>query len=179
MIHNPHSMLAEVVSITAMAAQTAVTYALLALAPPERYAILEWTLLTFLGSTGAALVCFCLNTRIELRRIIIGRCLIAMLFGVVGTRVIAMVHPAVMQVLDDPVMRIGAGASFGFLGWVFFAAIFKRAQEREESIARILVQAGETRLAEKVAVLVADKAAVAAEPLVALQDKQAALPPTL
>lgn len=183
-LYHGSPVVAEVVSIMAVGAQILVTYALLALAPPERYAVLEWTLLTFLGSSGAALVCFCLNTRIELRRIIIGRCLVAMLFGVVGTRFSAMV-PFVMQALDDPVMRIGAGAGWGFLGWVFFAAVFKRAQEREEAIAKMVVQAGETRLAEQVAMLVADKAAIVAAPLAnkveavatALAEKQSTLPP--
>ncbi len=178
-------MVAEIVAMSAWVSQILVTYILLGLAPPERYDVLDWTLLTALGSSGAALVCFCLNTRLELRRIIVGRCLVGALSGVVATRGVAMAHPFVMQMLDDPALRIGAGFVFGFLGWVFFAPLFKRAQEREENIASLLVQAGETRLAEKVAVLVADKAAVVAAPLAdkveavasALAEKQSALPP--
>lgn len=162
-----HPILAETVAAIGFLTQTTVTYALLALAPAERYATLDWTLLTFLGATGAALVCFCLNTRAEIRRAIIGRCLVAMLIGVVGSRGLAIIHPAVMQVLDDPIMRIGAGAVFGFIGWIFFAAIFRRAQEREENIAKLVVQAGEARLAQQVAGLVAKEAAVVAEPLAA------------
>lgn len=162
--HN--NIVAEVVAGVGFVAQTLATYALLALTPPsERYATLDWTLLTFLGATGSALICFCLNSRPEIRRTIIGRCLVAVLIGVVGSRGMAMVHPAVMQILDDPVMRIGAGSSWGFIGWIFFAAIFRRAQEREEAIAATVIQAAEDRLAAEVAKRVAVTAAEVAKPI--------------
>jgi hypothetical protein len=164
-MNQPQCFINELVAGSIIALQTIVSYALLSLVPPDRYALMEWTLLTFLGASGASAACFCLNTRIELRKIIIGRCIFALIFGVVLTRVAYMVHPIVEGLLDDPLILIGSGALFGFFGWHLSKALFQRAQEREEHFARMIVQSAENRLAQHVAVLVADNAAVIAEPL--------------
>ncbi len=165
LLNPPHPVIAELAAGFLLLANAVCTYLLLAVAPSDIYEGREWALLTSLGALSAGVICFLLNTRIETRKVIIGRCLVAVVVGVVASRLTAMVHPIVLETLADPTLRFGLGAAWGFLGWVFFAPVFRRAQEREEFIARVVVQAGEARLAEKVAVLVADKAAVVAEPL--------------
>jgi hypothetical protein len=50
----PQQMISELVTCSVMAVQTIVTWLLLAAVPPDRYELMEWTLLTFLGATGAS-----------------------------------------------------------------------------------------------------------------------------
>lgn len=177
-------MISELAASSALALQTFVTWLLLASVSPDRYAQMEWALLTLLGASGAAIACFCLNTRPELRKIVVGRCMVTVFFGVIASRLVAISHPLVMELLNDPLILVGSGAAFGFIGWMLSRPVFQRAQDRAEEWAHYLVQIGEQRLAQQVAVLVAGKAAEVAEPLaqkveevaVALENQHKQLP---
>lgn len=160
-------MLAEIAASTLLAAQALMTYMLLASAPLDRIAVLEWTLLPGLGAMTVAVGAFCFNTQPEIRRVVLGRSVFTLFIGIVGARLLSMTHPWIQDLLADPFLKIGMGGLLGFSAWMISKPFCARAYERAPFAARIAADAIEARVAEKVANKVAEKAASVAEPLAA------------
>lgn len=145
-----HSYLGEAVTAITLIIQSAVTAFMLAYAPASRLELLEWTLLPMIGATIASGGAFCLNTQIELRRTVIGRCLFAMTVGVVGPRLMSMTHPWISDILNDPLLKVGAGFAHGFLGYILSWPVVKSSYTRATPIASALVQSAETQILQQV-----------------------------
>jgi len=158
----PHSYLAEAITTITLVIQSAITAFMLAYAPASRLELLEWTLLPMLGATIAAGGAFCLNTQQEVRRIVIGRCAFALMVGVVGPRLISMMHPWITEVLADPLLKVGAGFLHGFIAYILSWPLVKSSYNRAAPIAEQLVQAGEARLVQQISKQVASDAAIVA-----------------
>ena len=158
----PHSYLAEAITTITLVIQSAITAFMLAYAPASRLELLEWTLLPMLGATIAAGGAFCLNTQQEVRRIVIGRCAFALMVGVVGPRLMSMMHPWITEALADPLLKVGAGFLHGFIAYILSWPLVKSSYTRAAPIAEQLVQAGEARLVQQISKQVASDAAVIA-----------------
>lgn len=158
----PHTYLAEAITTINLVIQSAVTAFMLAYAPASRLELLEWTLLPMLGATIAAGGAFCLNTQQEVRRIVIGRCAFALMVGVVGPRLLSMMHPWITEVLADPLLKVGAGFLHGFIAYILSWPLVKSSYNRAAPIAEQLIQAGEARLVQQISKQVASDAAVVA-----------------
>lgn len=157
-----HSYLAEAVTTITLIVQSTVTAFLLAYAPASRLELLEWTLLPMLGATIAAGGAFCLNTQQEVRRIVIGRCAFALMMGLVGPRLMSMLHPWITDALADPLLKVGAGFLHGFIAYILSWPLVKSSYNRAAPIAEQLIQAGEARLVQQISQQVASDAAVVA-----------------
>lgn len=158
----PHTYLAEAITTITLVIQSAITAFMLAYAPASRLELLEWTLLPMLGATIAAGGAFCLNTQQEVRRIVIGRCAFALMMGVVGPRLMSMLHPWITEALADPLLKVGAGFLHGFIAYILSWPLVKSSYNRAAPIAEQLIQAGEARLIQQISQQVASDAAVVA-----------------
>jgi len=158
----PHTYLAEAITTITLVIQSAITAFMLAYAPASRLELLEWTLLPMLGATIAAGGAFCLNTQQEVRRIVIGRCAFALMMGVVGPRLMSMLHPWITEALADPLLKVGAGFLHGFIAYILSWPLVKSSYNRAAPIAEQLIQVGEARLIQQISKQVASDAAVVA-----------------
>lgn len=158
----PHTYLAEAITTITLVIQSAITAFMLAYAPASRLELLEWTLLPMLGATIAAGGAFCLNTQQEVRRIVIGRCAFALMMGVVGPRLMSMLHPWITEALADPLLKVGAGFLHGFIAYILSWPLVKSSYNRAAPIAEQLIQVGEARLIQQISQQVASDAAVVA-----------------
>jgi len=158
----PHTYLAEAITTITLVIQSAITAFMLAYAPASRLELLEWTLLPMLGATIAAGGAFCLNTQQEVRRIVIGRCAFALMMGVVGPRLMSMMHPWITEALADPLLKVGAGFLHGFIAYILSWPLVKSSYNRAAPIAEQLIQVGEARLIQQISKQVASDAAVVA-----------------
>ncbi|MGV3659798.1 MAG: hypothetical protein ACO1TE_06430 [Prosthecobacter sp.] len=149
-----HPMLDEVASLTLLAIQTAATSFLLAVLPADEAELMSWTLLPMIGATLAAGGAFCLNTQQEVRKIVVGRCLFTIVVGVVGPRMLSMMHPWMAGLMADPLLKVGAGFALGFCGYVLSWPFVKKAYERAPLLAAQHVQALETRMVDRLTVRV-------------------------
>jgi len=148
---NQHQMLDEVMTATTLAVQTIVAGIVLAVAPPDRVELMTWTLLPMIGATLASGGAFCFNTQPEVRRIVVGRCLFALVVGVLGPRVLSMVHPWLRDMMIDPLLLVGAGFFHGFVGYLMSWPFVRRAYERAPAVAEKQMAAIEKRIDEKIA----------------------------
>jgi len=159
---NP-ATIGEAVTVTLAAVQTATTAFLMAVVPPEQVELMSWTLLPMVGATIASGGAFCLNTQTELRRYVIGRCLFALVVGVVGPRLTSMIHPWVSGMMVDPILKVGAGFVFGFVGYVVSWPFVKKFYDRAPNTAAELVKAVEANMVHRIRTGVASDAAVVAK----------------
>lgn len=152
-------MLAEVVTATIVVIQSAVAAFMMAVIPADQVELMSWTLLPLVGATLAAGGAFCLNTQTEVRRIVVGRCLFAIVVGVVGPRLMSMVHPFMRDMMADPLLKVGAGFAHGFIGYVMSWPVVRKSYERAPAVSDQLVKTVEDRMVEKIGVRVATDAA--------------------
>lgn len=141
-----HTYLGEAITAITVIIQSTVTAFMLAYAPASRLELLEWTLLPLIGATLASGGAFCLNTQQEVRRIVVGRCLFALMVGVIGPRLMSMMHPWISDLLSDPLLKVGAGFIHGFAGYILSWPVVKSSYLRATPIANSLVQAAETQI---------------------------------
>lgn len=159
------SYLAEAVTTITLIVQSTVTAFLLAYAPESRVELLEWTLLPLIGATLAAGGAFCLNTQVEVRKVVVGRCLFALIVGIIGPRLLSMLHPTLTDILSDPLLKVGAGFAHGFLGYILSWPFTKGFYEHAAPIADQLVKNAEDRIVNRTSNQVADDAKVVAQEL--------------
>lgn len=147
---NPSQFLAEAATTTAVAVQTIVASLLLSQLPPESAELMMWTLLPMIGATLAAGGAFCFNTQPEVRKIVVGRCLFALVIGVLGPRLMSMSHPWLKSILVDPLILVGAGFVHGFAAYLMSWPFVRKAYERAPAMADRQMQAIERRIDEKI-----------------------------
>lgn len=132
--HHP-PMLAEVVATLVVAVHSIATAVVLAIVPPDRAEVMYWTLLPMLGATIASGGAFCFNTQPEVRKIVVGRCLFALFIGVVGPRVMSMIHPWLREIMIDPLLLVGAGFLHGFIAYLMSWPFVRKAYDRAPNVA--------------------------------------------
>lgn len=145
-----HPFLGEAVTVITLIVQSTVAAFLLAYAPESRMELLEWTLLPMIGATLAAGGAFCLNTQAEVRKVVIGRCFFALIVGVIGPRLLSLVHPSLASILSDPILKVGAGFAHGFLGYILSWPSAKGFYDRATPIAEQLVKSTEAQLISRI-----------------------------
>jgi hypothetical protein len=160
-----HNYLGEAITTITLIIQSAATAFMLSYAPPSRLELLEWTLLPMIGATLAAGGAFCLNTQTEVRKVVIGRCLFALIVGVIGPRLLSMLHPAIAEILSDPLLKVGAGFAHGFLGYILSWPFAKGFYDRATPIADQLVKNAEDRIVNRTSNQAADDAKEVAKEL--------------
>lgn len=164
--HNPHHhcpMLAEVATATLVVVQSAIAAFLMAVIPSDQLELMSWTLLPLIGATLAAGGAFCLNTQQEVRKIVVGRCLFAIVVGVVGPRLFSMVHPSMRELMSDPLLKVGAGFIHGFIGYVMSWPVVRKSYERAPAAAAQMVKTVEQRMVKEIGAEVASNAAEVAK----------------
>lgn len=143
-------MLSEVACGVLVTVQTLAAGVLLAVLPPDRTELILWTLLPMIGATLAASGAFCFNTASEVRKIVVGRCLFALVIGIIGPRILSMVHPWLRDIMIDPLLLVGAGFVHGFLGYLLSWPFVRRAYERAPAVAARQVAALEAKMAAEI-----------------------------
>lgn len=143
--------LAEVTTATIAAMQIMVASFLLAVLPPESAEVMMWTLLPMIGATLASGGCFCFNLQAEVRKIVVGRCLFALVIGVLGPRVMSMMHPWIKDIMVDPLLLVGAGFINGFVGYLMSWPFVRRAYERAPVVADKQMKFIESKIDQKIA----------------------------
>ncbi len=155
-------MLAEAATATLVIIQSAIAAFMLSYAPADRVELMEWTLLPIVGATLAAGGAFCMNTQQEVRKIVIGRCLFALVLGVVGPRFISLAQPWIKELMADPILKVGAGFLCGLVVYILSWWVVKGMYARAAPIAAKLVKMGEDRMVSQIGAKVASDAAVVA-----------------
>ncbi len=159
---NHHPMLAEVATATLVTIQAAIAAFMLSVMPADQVELMSWTLLPFVGATLAAGGAFCLNTQQEVRKIVVGRCLFAIVVGVIGPRLMSMIHPSMLTLMADPLLKVGAGFVHGFIGYVMSWPVVRKSYERAPAAAAKVVKTVEDRMVSQIGARVASDAAVVA-----------------
>ena len=158
-------MIAEVATATLVMVQTTVAAFLATVLPAEQADLMVWTLLPLIGATLAAGGAFCLNTQQEVRKIVVGRCLFAIVVGVILPRLMSMVHPSIREIMTDPLLKVGAGFFWGFLGYVMSWPVVRKSYERAPAAAAQMVKNVEQRMVKEIGAEVASNAAEVAHEL--------------
>lgn len=94
----------------------------------------RWAILTMAGSMMVSAMAWMLNEREESRKKVFGRAIGAMLVGVCGSRAFWHYSDWAKNSLQDPLLMLGAGAVFGFVGYMLAAALVKASSKRADSI---------------------------------------------
>lgn len=141
---------AEIVTSIVVTVQTIIATFLLATLPPETAEVMAWTLIPMIGATLAAGGAFCFNSQPEVRRIVIGRCLFAIVIGVLGPRILSMVHPWLKVAMIDPLILVGAGFIHGFVGYLMSWPFVRKAYERAPAVADRQMQAIENEIDRRI-----------------------------
>lgn len=122
------ALLASMATIIAASARV-----IMAMIPEGEVDLYRWTLLPLIGSVLATIGAFCFNTEPEVRKIVVGRCTIAFVAGVIGPRLIYVLSPwdGIRSWLVDPLLLVGMGCLFAFVGYIlsypFTRAAYRRA----------------------------------------------------
>ena len=141
---------AEIVTSTVVTVQTIIATFLLATLPHETAEVMAWTLIPMIGATLAAGGAFCFNSQPEVRRIVIGRCLFAIVIGVLGPRILSMLHPWLKVAMIDPLILVGAGFVNGFVGYLMSWPFVRKAYERAPAVADRQMQAIENEIDRRI-----------------------------
>lgn len=129
------AMISEIVVAVMISANAIIASTLTVLAPPGQYEIIKWTGFTILGALLASGGAFCLNTKLEIRKIVIGRCIIATVLGVIAPRIAIYLNESIMNLLVDPLLITGAGFISGTAGYIISYPFAKKLYDKAPEIA--------------------------------------------
>lgn len=93
-------------------------------------------LLPLIGSSFACGALILLNPAPETRRIVIGRAIAALLFGVTLPQVIGMLHPSLEHLSVKPVVLVLSGALFSSIAYVLSKSFTREMYARADGIAK-------------------------------------------
>lgn len=147
---NCQHMISEAATTMFLAVQQMAAFLILSQVAPESAEIMQWTLLPMIGATLAAGGAFCFNTQPEVRKIVVGRCLFALVIGILGPRLMSMSHPWLKGLLVDPLILVGAGFIHGFAAYLMSWPFVRRAYERAPAIADKQMQAVEKEIDRRI-----------------------------
>lgn len=94
----------------------------------------RWAILTLAGAIMVSAMAWMLNDLQESKRHVFGRAIGAMLGGVIGSRIYWHFSEWARDYLQDPLLMVGAGAFFGFIGYMLAKAIVKGTDRRANRI---------------------------------------------
>jgi hypothetical protein len=143
-------MISEAATAMFLAVQQMAAFLVLSQVAPESAEIMQWTLLPMIGATLAATGAFCFNTQLEVRKIVVGRCLFALVVGILGPRLMSMSHPWLKSLLVDPLILVGAGFIHGFAAYLMSWPFVRKAYERAPVIADKQMQAVEKEIDRRI-----------------------------
>lgn len=147
---NCQHMISEAATAMFLAIQQMAAFLILSQVAPESSEIMQWTLLPMIGATLAATGAFCFNTQLEVRKIVVGRCLFALVVGILGPRLMSMFHPWLKSLLVDPLILVGAGFIHGFAAYLMSWPFVRKAYERAPVIADKQMQAVEKEIDRRI-----------------------------
>lgn len=147
---NCQHMISEAASAMFLAVQQMAAFLILSQVAPESAEIMQWTLLPMIGATLAATGAFCFNTQLEVRKIVVGRCLFAIVVGILGPRLMSMSHPWLKSLLVDPLILVGAGFIHGFAAYLMSWPFVRKAYERAPAIADKQMEAVEKEIDRRI-----------------------------
>lgn len=124
----------DTVILVISTASTAAVNALLAQAPQADInysAELKLLLVPLIGSMLVSGGMILLNPQPETRKIVIGRSMVALFFGLIAPQVLGFVHPAIQAIALKPIMMLAIGGASAGVGYVlskpFCAGMYERA----------------------------------------------------
>lgn len=132
---NPVCHIPDILAVFATVITATVAPLIVADAEPNSKLLL--LLLPLLGSlimTGAAIL---LNPEPETRRIVIGRSIIAVLFGVAAPQILAMFWGKFNPKVIEPVLLVIVGSIFAFVAYIGSRPFFNEAYKRSAMLARM------------------------------------------
>ncbi|MES2571462.1 MAG: hypothetical protein V4710_15585 [Verrucomicrobiota bacterium] len=90
-----------------------------------------------------------LNPSPETRRIVIGRCFVALFFGVFTPQILGMIHPALSEMSLKPVVLILLGGVISSVAYVLSKPFTRELYERAEGVAKRQADALEQKYAPR------------------------------
>lgn len=137
MTHIPHVLDACVILGTAAAAAvSSVVLADPAAQSPQQIAELQLFLLPFIGSLITSGGLIMLNPNPEERRIVIGRGIFALFFGVLVPQILGMFHPALAALSVKPVFLVLFGGLAAALAYVLSKPFTRELYARSDGLAK-------------------------------------------
>jgi hypothetical protein len=132
-MNHPVCQISDIIAVFVTVVTATAAPLVLAAAPNSELLLLLLPLLGSLLMTGSAIL---LNPEIETRKIVVGRSIIALLFGVAGPHIIAMFLKSFDPTAITPVILVLVGAMVAFASYILSRPFFDQAYSRAESIAK-------------------------------------------
>lgn len=139
-MNHPACHLAD--AIVTATASIATIAPLLAATPNSELLLLLLPLLGSVLMSGAAIM---LNPEPETRKIVIGRSIIALLFGVTAPQLLGMFFERFDPVQIKPAVLVLLGAAFAFVAYIVSRSFFSQAYSRAAALAKIAADEIERR----------------------------------
>lgn len=141
-MNHPACHVADISVVFFTVLSAAISPIIIAAAPNSEVMLLLLPLLGALLASGAGLL---LNPEPETRRIVIGRMIIAVVFGVAGPQIIGEFWPKFDAATIKPVFLMIGGFLFAGLAYLLSRPIFAQGYARAKAIAKIAADAVERR----------------------------------
>lgn len=106
----------------------------------------QWAIMPLVGAMLAAAAACLLNKRMESRKIIFGRVIFALMFGLGVPRVAGKLHPWVENISLDPYILAGFAFTSGMVGFIISVSLVERMYKVAPSVADDIVQEGADRI---------------------------------
>jgi hypothetical protein len=141
-MNHPACHLADVAVVFLTLISAAISPIIIAAAPNSEVMLLLLPMLGAMLASGAGLL---LNPEPETRRIVIGRSIIALVFGVAGPQIIGELWPKFDATTIRPVFLVIGGFLTAGLAYLLSRPIFAQGYARAKAIAKIAADAVERR----------------------------------
>lgn len=115
----------ELIFITAAAITTVTAAGVVASNPTsdDLRSAVWWSVMPFVGALLSSAMAFFLSASTEDRKRAFGRCIGALLFGIAIPRFIVLFKPDLREFIQDPILLIAGGSTFGLLGYAISAKL--------------------------------------------------------
>lgn len=119
-----------------LAGTVATTGAAVAIAHPttEQYtSTILWSIMPIAGALVSSGMAYALSSKDEPRRRIVGRSLGALLSGICGPRILIWWKPDLAELVQDPILLLACGSTFGLLGYALSSMMIHLAMTKAPS----------------------------------------------
>lgn len=106
---------------------------------PATYDVTMWVVYTVAGAFLASAMALMLKTTHDRPVTVIGRSIGGLLFGVLGSRVTALICPDIVQWSHDPILLGGLGVAYGLLGYTVSYPLVNFLDKRSPDLVKALV----------------------------------------
>lgn len=141
-MNHPVCHIADVAVVFFTVLASAISPVILAASPNSEVMLLLLPMLGALLASGAGIL---LNPQPETRRIVIGRSIIALVFGVAGPQIIGELWPRFDATTIKPVFLVIGGFLVAWLAYLLSRPLFAQAYSRADTIAKAAADAVERR----------------------------------